>query len=94
MEKVMEYVSKYGVLLLPILGFLIGKYLPTAQFNSLGKKVHDKIPESVAKLIAERLDAFEQGLLDQDFRGDKTLIGNSQLTNGVKSLKTDLGLEK
>lgn len=73
--------------------FLLGWLLPTPKFFKLGQKAAESIPPQLAKLIAERLRAFEKGLLEENFRGDKTIIGNTQFKDGVKGLKMELGLE-
>ena len=94
MDKAIEFMSKYGTLIAPVMVFLIGWLLPTPKFASLGKKTGEHIPDNIKKLINERIDAFQEGLVNDDFRGDKTILGNSQLVNGVKTLKVDLGLEE
>ncbi|HAS80385.1 MAG TPA: hypothetical protein DCR90_05740 [Fusobacteriaceae bacterium] len=94
MKQILDFFSQYGGLIAPLIVFLVGWVLPTPKFFKLGEKVAETIPPTLAKLIAERLKAFERGLLEQDFNGDKTIVSNSQVEEKVKNLKIDLGLEE
>ena len=90
MEKVMDFFNSYGNLVMPIIGFIVGLLAPVSLFKKLGDKAKPKMSSDVAKLIAERLDAFADGLYDLDHEGDKGLISNEQLAKGVESLKIEL----
>ncbi len=89
----MDFIKDNIAVILPLLVFLIGWLLPAPRFFELGQKTGEKIPESLAKLIAERLEAFRNGLIEQDWRGDKTLISNTQFSKATDKLKIDLGLD-
>lgn len=93
MKQVLEFFSQYGILITPLVIFLIGWVLPTPKFFKLGNKVAETIPPQFAKLIADRLKAFERGLLETNFRGDKNIVSNLQVKEGIKGFKMDLGLE-
>lgn len=93
MKEILEFFGQYGALITPLVIFLIGWVLPTPKFFQLGEKVGETIPPTLAKLIAERLKAFEKGLLDEELNGDKSIVSNSQVEEKVKNLKIDLGLE-
>lgn len=90
----MEFINENLGLLTPLAVFLIGWLLPPLRFNALGKTIGTKLPENVKVLIAERLDAFEKGLLNLTVDGNKSLISNDQLKDESEKLKIDLGLEE
>ncbi|OYT15426.1 MAG: hypothetical protein B7C24_13085 [Bacteroidetes bacterium 4572_77] len=93
MKQILEFFNQYGILITPLVIFLIGWVLPAPKFVGLGRKVAETIPPQLAKLIAERLKAFERGLLEDNFRGNKDIVSNLQLKDKIKGLKLDLGLE-
>jgi len=90
MDKVMEIFSKYGIFIYPIIGFILGKYVPVIKFKGLGEELGAKLPKELAKPIAERIDAFADGLYDLDHNGDQGIISNEQLAEKVEGLKIDL----
>ena len=94
MEKTLEIFVKYGTLIVPLVVFLAGWLLPAPKFFSLGKKAGEKIPTKIAKLIVERLDAFEAGLLKKEFHNDYSVVSNTQIVEEVRKVKVDLGLEE
>lgn len=79
---------------MPVLTFIAGRYLPAKKFNVLGRAASDKIPESLAKFIVDRLDVFEDGLLKKNFLGDYSVVSNSQVVEEVAKVKVDLGLKE
>lgn len=68
--------------------------LPNPKLTWLGKKAGSKIPPKVAKMIKEKLDAFEEGLIIENVNGNSDLISNTQLKEKKKDLEIDLGLEQ
>lgn len=94
MEKILGFFGSNAALLWPLGIFLIGWLLPTPKFKKLGEKAGESLPPKLRKLIAERIDAFEKGLLQEQVEGDCNLIDNSQLSQSVKDLKVDLGLKE
>lgn len=68
--------------------------LPNPKLTWLGKKASSKIPPKVAKIIKEKLDAFEEGLIACEFDGNKNIIHNDQIKEKTEKLKIDLGLEQ
>lgn len=73
--------------------FLVAWLLPNPKLKWLGQKAGEKIPKKVAKLIKEKLDAFEEGLITDSVNGNSNLISNEQLKENKKKLEIDLGLE-
>lgn len=92
MNKILEFISSNIGVLSPVAALFIGILVPTDLFKILGVRIRTsgKIPRPILEIIVERLDAFEYGLLGEDFRGDNSIIGNSQLSNNIESLKKDL----
>lgn len=93
MKHVLEFFNQYSALVIPLVIFLVGWLLPAPKFFELGEKVAETIPPKLAELIAERLKAFERGLLEEEFQGNKSIISNLQVKEKMKGLKIDLGLE-
>lgn len=94
MEKVLEFWVKYGTLITPLAVFLVGWLLPVPKFLALGRKAAEAIPPTLAKIIAERLKAFERGLLESDVNGDANLIDNDTVKKELNKVKLDLGLKE
>ncbi|WP_319372161.1 hypothetical protein [uncultured Ilyobacter sp.] len=94
MEKILDFLSGNAALLWPLAVFLVGWILPVPKFLALGRKAAETIPPSLAKLIAERLKAFERGLLNSDVDGDINLVDNETVKNELKKVKLDLGLKE
>lgn len=90
----MEFVQNHMELIYLLGGAIIGVLLPKAKTHLLGRKVGEKIPKKVAIMIADQIDAFEKGLRNEDYRGDKNLISNDQLSKRTEKLKVNLGLDQ
>lgn len=88
----MNFLVEHKEIVLLIAGGIIGVILPKAKAHLLGKKVGEKIPGKVAIMLADQIDAFEKGLRNENYRGDKNLISNEQLSEKTEKLKVDLGL--
>ena len=98
MGKIIELLGGYGDVLgavvFPLVVFLVGLFLPIPKFTKYGKKSAESIPPVLAKLIADRLEAFKRGMLEESHQGDANIISNDQLINGVEKLKIDMGLDE
>jgi hypothetical protein len=94
MEKILEFFMKHGTIIIPAVLFLVGVFIPKEKVFSLGNKASTKIPKNIAVKLAEYMDAFEQGLIGATYNGDKSIVSNDQITESVKKIKVDLGLDK
>lgn len=74
-------------------GFLIGWFLPSPKVNKAGRVVGEKLPEKLKMELANKLDAFEQGLRGQEYNGDSNVVSNEQLSQSTEKLRVDLGLK-
>lgn len=74
--------------------FIIGLLLPNPKLNFFGKKVGEKIPTKLREELANKIDAFEQGLRGKNVNGDSSITSNEQITQEVDKLKIDLGLKE
>lgn len=90
----MDFLLEHKELGFIIIGAIIGSLLPKAKVHLLGKKVGEKLPTKTAIMIADLIDEFEQGLRNKDFKGNKNIISNEQLSEETKKLKINMGLEK
>lgn len=90
----MEFIQNHIELIYLLGGTVIGILLPKAKTHLIGKKIGEKIPKKLALAIADHLNAFEKGLRDENYRGDKNLISNDQLSQKKEKLMLDLGLEQ
>lgn len=90
----MNFLLEHKELWFIIIGAVIGSLLPKAKVYLLGKKVGEKLPKKTAIMIADLIDEFEQGLRNKDFKGNKNIISNEQLSEETKKLKINMGLEK
>jgi len=81
-------------MVVPFIVFVIGWLLPPLKFNEIGKKVRGMIDSKIAGMVAERLDAFEKGLLGKDVDGNSDVISKDQLKEEVEKMKIDLNLKK
>lgn len=90
----MNFLLEHKELGFMIIGAVIGSLLPKAKVHLLGKKVGEKLPKKTAIMIADLIDEFEQGLRNKEFKGNKNLISNEQLSEETKKLKINMGLEK
>ena len=90
----MEFLQENWGTLTPLVVFLVGWLLPNPKITGFGKEVGKKIPKSIRKLIAEKLDAFEQGLLDSEVEGNKDLTHNDTVRKLARGVKIDLGLDR
>lgn len=81
-------------LIIPLIVFLVGWILPVPKFFLLGQRAAETIPPALAKLIAERLRAFERGLLEANVKGDISLVDNNTVKKELKKVKLDLGLKE
>lgn len=90
----MEFIQNHMELICLLGGAIIGVLLPKAKTHLLGRKVGEKIPKKVAIMIADQIDAFEKGLRNEDYRGDKNLISNDQLSKRTEKLILNLGLDQ
>ena len=94
MKNIIEFLSGNATLLWPLGIFLVGWILPVPKFMLLGEKAGEHIPADVKKLLNDRIDAFQEGLLNENFRGDKTIVSNEQVFEAVQKVKLDLGLKE
>jgi hypothetical protein len=94
MEKVISILSGNLELIAPIVLFILGIFIPKEKVFSLGKVAGQKLPKSVTIKMAEYLDSIEQGLLEATHNGDKAIVSNNQVSDAVKKVKIDLGLEE
>lgn len=90
----MEFLVEHKEVILVGLGVIIGAFIPVAKTHLIGRKVGEKIPKKLAIAIADHLDAFEHGLRSEEYKGDKNLISNQQLSEKTEKLKIDLGLDQ
>lgn len=90
----MNFLLEHKELGFIIIGAVIGSLLPKAKVHLLGKKVGEKLPTKTAIMIADLIDEFEQGLRNKEFKGNKNVISNEQLSEETKKLKINMGLEK
>lgn len=90
----MDFLLEHKELGFIIIGAVIGSLLPKAKVHLLGKKVGEKLPTKTAIMIADLIDEFEQGLRNKEFKGNKNVISNEQLSEETKKLKINMGLEK
>lgn len=90
----MDFLLEHKELGFIIIGAVIGSLLPKAKVHLLGKEVGEKLPTKTAIMIADLIDEFEQGLRNKEFKGNKNLISNEQLSEETKKLKINMGLEK
>lgn len=90
----MEFLIEHKEIGYIIAGAIIGSLLPKAKVRFLGKKVREKLPTKTAIMIADLIDEFEQGLRNKEFKGNKNIISNEQLSEETKKLKINMGLEK
>lgn len=90
----MNFLLEHKELSFIVIGVVIGSLLPKAKVHLLGKKVGEKLPTKTAIMIADLIDEFEQGLRNKEFKGNKNLISNEQLSEETKKLKINMGLEK
>lgn len=89
----MEWLKENWTILIPLITFIIGWIFPNPAIFAFGKKIGKDIPEPIKKLIAEKLDALEQGLLDAEVEGNKEITDNNTIKEIVKGTKIDLGLD-
>ena len=89
----MDFLQENWQTLLPLVTFVIGWLLPNAKIRLFGEKVGEKIPTSLRKVIADKLDAFEKGLLDADVDGNKEVTHNDTIKSLARGIKIDLGLD-
>ncbi|GLI54766.1 hypothetical protein PM10SUCC1_02810 [Propionigenium maris DSM 9537] len=89
-----DFVKENLNLILPLATFLAGWILPVPLFLKLGESVSESIPPALAKILSDRLKAFERGLMMADFRGDTNLVDNDTVKNELKKVKLDLGLKE
>lgn len=94
MEKVISILTGNIELITPIILFVLGIFIPKEKVFSLGKAAGQKLPKSVTIKVAEYLDTIEQGLLKSTFNGDRAIVSNDQVSEAVKKVKIDLGLEE
>lgn len=88
----MEWLKENYQLLLPLITFLAGWLLPNSLIFAFGKKTGKNIPKELRKLLAEKLDALEQGLLNADVEGNKEIVDNTKVQELIKGTKIDLGI--
>lgn len=77
-----------------ISGAIIGSLFTKAKAHFIGRKVGNHIPKNLATIIADRIDAFEKGLRNEEYNGDQNLVSNEQLSRQTEKLKIDLGLDQ
>lgn len=81
----MEWLKENWVILIPLISFLVGWIFPNPKIFAFGRKIGKDIPKPLRKLIAEKLDALEQGLLNAD-------VDNNKVQELIKGTKIDLGI--
>ena len=91
--NILNFAQEHQEVILTGVTFLIAWLLPNPKIKWLGKKTGEKIPKKLALVIKNKLDAFEEGLIEDHVNGDKNLISNEQLKEKSDKLKIDLGLE-
>lgn len=89
-----KFILEHKDILLLGLGAIIGVILPKAKTHLLGRKVGQKIPKKIAIMIADQIDAFEQGLRNKEYQGNKDIVSNQQIGQSTHKLKVDLGLDQ
>lgn len=94
MEFLIEHKDTFLLLGGTILGVIIAKVWPKSKTHALGRKLGERISRKTALELADHIDAFEHGLRNEEYQGDKNLISNQQLTDRTEKLKIDLGLEQ
>ncbi|WP_332637982.1 hypothetical protein [Cetobacterium sp.] len=77
-----------------IAGVALGAFIPLAKVHLIGRTVGSKLPRKAAEQLADYLDAFEHGLRNKDYEGNKNIISNQQLSQETKKLKINLGLDQ
>lgn len=90
---ILNIAKEHQEIILTGITFLIAWLLPNPKIKWLGKKTGEKIPKKLAMTIKEKLDAFEEGLIEENINGNKDIISNEQLKEKSNKLKLDLGLE-
>lgn len=93
----MEHLIKYFVEsagLSHAIMFLLGLMLNIQIFRSLGSKLGEVLSPRKKKFAIDILKQLEAGLLEADFRGDKTLVSNGQVQEIFKETKINLGLRE
>lgn len=90
---ILNIAKEHQEIILTGITFLIAWLLPNPKIKWLGKKTGEKIPKKLAMTIKEKLDAFEEGLIEENVNGNKDIISNEQLKEKSNKLKLDLGLE-
>jgi hypothetical protein len=88
----MEWLKENWIILIPLITFIIGWLFPNPKITEFGQKIGKDIPQPIRELIAEKLDALEQGLLNADVDGNKEIVDNNTVKEIVKGTKIDLGL--
>lgn len=88
-EFIMNNMELIGI----IGGFLIGWFLPNPKVHATGASIGEKLPEKLKIELANKLDAFEQGLRGQEYNGDSNIVSNEQLSQSTDKLRVDLGLK-
>ncbi|SKA13915.1 hypothetical protein SAMN02745174_02650 [Cetobacterium ceti] len=74
--------------------FLIAWLLPNPKIKWIGKQAGAKIPPKLAKVINEKIDSFQEGLMECEVDGDKNITNNIQIKEKTEKLKLDLGLDQ
>lgn len=94
MEKVLEFLGNNSAILGIVIGGLVGLFLPAPKFFQFGKKLNGKIPDSVVKIFNDRIDAFQDGLVNVEHEGRGDIISNEQLKKEANKLKKEIKLGK
>ncbi len=92
--EILNIIKEHFNVIWPVLSILIAWLLPTPRFKQLGEKVGEQIPPKLAKILAERIKAFERGLETVSVNGDINLIDNKTLNKEIRKLNLDLGLKE
>ncbi|WP_319201965.1 hypothetical protein [uncultured Ilyobacter sp.] len=92
MEKIFEFLGKYGALISPIIAIAVGVLIPKEKVFKFVKKNTDKIPDSAKLKMAEYLDVIEQALINDTYNGDHSIVSNLQVSETINKAKIDLGL--
>lgn len=93
MEKTIEFMAKYGILLSPAIAILIGILIPKKKVFNFVKKITVKFPLTTKKKVAEYLNVVEQALINDTYNGDVSIVSNSQVSDRINKTKIEMGLE-
>lgn len=92
MQHLNEILKNYDFLIVPLITFIVGWFLPTPFIKKLAGKVIDITPDKLEPLLINKLEIFVNSLKESSVNGDKNLTSNEKIDLEYHNLKTDLGL--